>query len=103
MSGDGAEKLSKTFGKIVQDRQSLSINSIDTSLSKSTQMDSAIPASKIASLSSGQFVGMVADNPDHKIELKMFHVEVVNDHVAIKAEEERYVLYQRSGGCRRTI
>lgn len=66
-------------------------------------MDSAIPASKIASLSSGQFVGMVADNPDHKIELKMFHVEVVNDHVAIKAEEERYVLYQRSGGCRRTI
>ena len=91
VSGDGAEKLSKTFGKIVQDRQSLSINSSDTSLSKSTQMDSAIPASKIASLSSGQFVGMVADNPDQKIELKMFHAEIVNDHAAIKAEEGGYV------------
>ncbi|SMC54828.1 conjugal transfer protein MobC [Pedobacter nyackensis] len=90
VSGDGAEKLSKTFGKIVQDRESLSINSSDTSLSKSTQMDSAIPASKIASLSSGQFVGMVADNPDQKIELKMFHAEIVNDHVAIKAEGDNY-------------
>ncbi|MES2456372.1 MAG: type IV secretory system conjugative DNA transfer family protein, partial [Bacteroidota bacterium] len=91
VSGDGAEKLSKTFGKIVQDRESLSINSSDTSLSKSTQMDSAIPASKIASLSSGQFVGIVADNPDQKIELKMFHAEIINDHAAIKAEEEQYV------------
>jgi hypothetical protein len=91
VSGDGAEKLSKTFGKIVQDRQSLSINSSDTSLSKSTQMDSAIPASKIASLSSGQFVGMVADNPDQKIELKMFHAEIINDHQAIALEEKTYV------------
>jgi len=90
VSGDGAEKLSKTFGKIVQDRESLSINSSDTSLSKSTQMDSAIPASKIASLSSGQFVGMVADNPDQKIELKMFHAEIINDHAGIKAEEDQY-------------
>ncbi|CAM4207785.1 Type IV secretory system Conjugative DNA transfer [Pedobacter westerhofensis] len=90
VTGDSAKKLSESFGKIVQDRQSLSINSNDTSLSKSTQLDSAIPASKIASLSSGQFVGMVADNPDQKIELKMFHAEVINDHKAIKAEEEQY-------------
>jgi hypothetical protein len=91
VSGDGAKKLSETFGKIVQDRESLSINSSDTSLSKSTQMDSAIPASKIASLSSGEFVGIVADNPDQKIELKMFHAEIINDHEAIKIEEEGYV------------
>lgn len=90
VSGDSAKKLSETFGKIVQDKQSLSINSSDTSLSKSTQLDSAIPASKIASLSSGQFVGMVADNPDQKIELKMFHAEIINDHAAIKMEEEKY-------------
>ncbi|SFH33238.1 conjugal transfer protein MobC [Pedobacter insulae] len=91
VSGDSAKKLSETFGKIVQDRQSLSINSSDTSLSKSTQLDSAIPASKIASLSSGQFVGMVADNPDQKIELKMFHAEIINDHQAIALEEKTYV------------
>jgi len=91
VSGEGAKKLSESFGKIVQDRQSLSINSNDTSLSKSTQLDFAIPASKIASLSSGQFVGIVADNPDQKIELKMFHAEIINDHEAIRAEEKGYL------------
>ncbi|SDE66262.1 hypothetical protein SAMN05216464_108133 [Mucilaginibacter pineti] len=56
-------------------------------MSTSSQLDSAIPASRIASLSSGEFVGIVADNPDQKIGLKMFHAEIVNDHDAIKTEE----------------
>ena len=90
VSGDSAKKLSETFGKIMQERESLSINSSDTSLSRSVQLDAAIPASKIAALSSGEFVGMVADNPDQKIELKMFHAEIVNDHEAIRLEEEGY-------------
>jgi len=90
VSGESAKKLSETFGKIMQERESLSINSSDTSLSRSVQLDAAIPASKIASLSSGEFVGMVADNPDQKIELKMFHAEIVNDHKAIKLEENAY-------------
>ena len=42
------------------------------------QLDYAIPASKIASLSSGEFVGMVADDPHEKIKLKMFHAEIMN-------------------------
>jgi hypothetical protein len=90
VSGDSARKLSDTFGKIMQDRQSMSINSSDTSISKSTQMESAIPASKIATLSSGEFVGIVADSPDVKIKQKMFHSEIQNDHQAIKIEEEGY-------------
>jgi hypothetical protein len=90
VSGDSARKLSETFGKIMQDRQSMSINSSDTSISKSTQMESAIPASKIATLSSGEFVGIVADSPDVKIRQKMFHAEIQNDHSAIKKEEEGY-------------
>ena len=90
VSGDSAKKLSETFGKIMQERGSLSINSSDTSVSRSVQLDAAIPASKIAALSSGEFVGMVADNPDQKIELKMFHAEIVNDHRAIKLEENAY-------------
>jgi type IV secretory pathway TraG/TraD family ATPase VirD4 len=88
--GDTAKMLSERFGKIVQERQSISINRHDTSISKSTQLDSAIPASKIAALSSGQFVGMVADNPDEKIALKLFHAEFLNDHEAIKKEEAAY-------------
>ncbi|GGI25143.1 hypothetical protein GCM10008119_16180 [Pedobacter mendelii] len=90
VTGDTAKKLSETFGKIMQDRQSMSINSSDTSTTKSTQLDHAIPASKIASLSSGEFVGIVADNPEEKIKLKVFHSEIQNDHAAIKAEEDGY-------------
>ncbi|ETZ20945.1 hypothetical protein [Pedobacter sp. V48] len=87
VTGSTAKKLSENFGKIVQDKESKSINSSDISISRSTQMDYAIPASKIAALSSGEFVGMVADNPDQKIALKMFHCEIQNEHQAIAEEE----------------
>lgn len=88
--GDTAKQLSERFGKIMQDRESLSINSADTSISRSKQLEAAIPPSKIASLSSGEFVGTVADDPDNKIELKAFHCEIINDHAALKKEEENY-------------
>lgn len=90
VTGNTAKTLSETFGKIMQDRQSKSINSSDISISQSTQLDYAIPASKIASLSSGEFVGIIADNPEEKISLKMFHSEIQNDHDAIAREENDY-------------
>ena len=90
VTGDTAKQLSERFGKIMQERQSITINSQDTSVSKSTQLDFAVPASKIATLSSGEFVGLVADDPDNKIELKVFHNEIINDHQAIKDEESAY-------------
>lgn len=88
--GDTAKILSERFGKIVQERESVSINRQDTSISRNTQLDFAIPASRIASLSSGEFVGMVADNPDEIIKLKTFHCHIQNNHEAIKAEEAGY-------------
>lgn len=90
VTGDTAKQLSERIGKIMQDRQSLSINSADTSISKSKQLEAAVPASKIAALSSGEFVGMVADDPTNKIRLKAFHCEILNDHEALKAEEDSY-------------
>jgi hypothetical protein len=90
VTGPTAKTLSENFGKISQNKDSLSINSSDTSITKATQMDYAIPASKIATLSSGEFVGVVADNPEQKIKLKMFHSELQNDHEAIAEEEKRY-------------
>ncbi|MBC5862829.1 conjugal transfer protein MobC [Flavobacterium turcicum] len=90
VTGDSAKQLSERFGKIMQDRESLSINSGDTSISRSKQLESAVPPSKISSLSSGEFVGMVADDPDCKIDLKTFHCEIVNDHLALKKEQENY-------------
>jgi hypothetical protein len=91
VTGDTAKQLSERFGKIMQDRESLSINSGDTSISRSKQLESAVPPSKISSLSSGEFVGMVADDPDCKIELKTFHCEIVNDHDALKKEQDNYI------------
>lgn len=90
VNGDTAKQLSERFGKIMQDRESLSINSGDTSISRSKQLESAVPPSKISSLSSGEFVGMVADDPDCKIDLKTFHSEILNDHEALKKETEIY-------------
>lgn len=92
VTGDTAKQLSERFGKIMQDRQSLSINRTDTSISKSLQLEAAVPPSKIASLSSGEFVGMVADDPTEKIALKTFHCEIVNDHQALAGEEAAYKL-----------
>ncbi|MGF7072332.1 conjugal transfer protein MobC [Mucilaginibacter sp. 3215] len=90
VTGDTAKQLSERFGKINQPKESVSINSSDTSVSRSTQLDYAIPASKIAGLSSGEFVGMVADDPTNKIALKTFHCQIQNDHGAIKLEEDLY-------------
>ncbi len=88
--GETSKLLSERFGKIMQDRQSVSVNRLDTSISHSKQLDSAIPASKIAALSSGEFVGLVADNPDEKIKLKMFHAEIINDADKLNDEMRRY-------------
>ena len=74
----------------MQDRESLSINRSDISISCSKQLESAVPPSKISALSSGEFVGRVADDPDNKIELKTFHCEILNDHEALKQEQESY-------------
>lgn len=90
VSGDTAKQLSERFGKIVQDRSSYSINSADTSVSHSTQLEAAIPPSKISALSSGEFVGMVADDPREKIDLKAFHGEILNDHESLRNEQEKY-------------
>lgn len=90
VSGDTAKQLSERFGKILQDRESIAINRTDTSITKSKQLELAIPVSKIASLSSGEFVGMVADDPQQKIELKAFCAEVINDHEALTKEQNSY-------------
>lgn len=77
--GDTAKLLSDRFGKILQEKENVSINRMDTSISKSKQLESAIPASKIAALSSGEFVGIISDNPQERIKLKMFHSQIIQN------------------------
>ena len=90
VTGETSKFLSERFGKINQVKESISINRTDTSVSKSSQLDFAIPQSKIAGLSSGEFVGMVADDPVNKIKLKTFHCEIINDHREISREKNSY-------------
>ena len=93
--GETAKKLSERFGKVLQKRQSMTINDRpitrnDKSTSISTQLDSLIPASKISTLTQGMFVGAVADNFDERIEQKIFHAEIVVDNERVKRETANY-------------
>ena len=88
--GETARTLSERFGKVLQKRQSVSINRQDVSTSINTQLDSLIPASKIANLSQGTFVGAVSDNFEEKIEQKIFHAEIIVDHEKVSREEKNY-------------
>lgn len=88
--GDTAKTLSDRFGKVLQKRQSMTINRNDKSTSISTQMDSLIPPSKISNLTQGMFVGAIADNFDERIEQKIFHCEIVVDNERVSAETKAY-------------
>lgn len=88
--GETAKTLSERFGKVLQQRQSMTINRNDKSTSISTQMDSLIPASKISNLTQGMFVGAVSDNFDERIEQKIFHAEIIVNSAKVSAEMKAY-------------
>ena len=88
--GETAKTLSERFGKVLQKRQSISINRQEVSTSINTQMDSLIPPSKISGLTQGMFVGSVSDNFTERIEQKIFHAEIVVDTDKVKREESNY-------------
>ena len=88
--GETAKTLSERFGKVLQQRQSMTINRNDKSTSISTQLDSLIPASKISNLTQGMFVGAVSDNFDERIDQKIFHAEIVVDSAKVSAEMKAY-------------
>ena len=88
--GETAKTLSERFGKVLQQRQSMTINRNDKSTSISTQMDSLIPASKISNLTQGMFVGAVSDNFEERIDQKIFHAEIVVDNAKVSVEMKAY-------------
>lgn len=88
--GETAKSLSERFGKVLQKRQSMTINRNAKSTSISTQLDSLIPASKISTLTQGMFVGSISDNFDERIEQKIFHAEIVVDNEKVSAETKAY-------------
>ena len=88
--GETAKTLSERFGKVLQQRQSMTINRNDKSTSISTQLDSLIPPSKISNLTQGMFVGAVSDNFDERIDQKIFHAEIIVYSAKVSAEMKAY-------------
>jgi len=76
VTGDSARFTSEQIGKILQERSTVSTNNRGTSTSRSMQLAPALPPSKIATLSSGEFVGITADSPDQPMPLKAVHCQV---------------------------
>lgn len=86
--------LEKVFGKVRQQSRSMSVNNNQTTFSTSERMDSLIPAGKIASLKTGEMVGIVAQDEQNKItEYKSSAMsgKISLDMKAIKFEEENYL------------
>lgn len=87
VSGDSARLLSERIGRILQEKTTVSTNSRDSTTSENRQLDPAVPASRIAKLSSGEFVGVTADTPDQPIALKGFDTKFVIDKAALKKKK----------------
>ncbi|MDR1416705.1 MAG: YWFCY domain-containing protein [Prevotellaceae bacterium] len=97
--GNTAKSLQERYGKVLQERQSISVNRNDTSTSYSTQMDYLIPAGKIANLRQGTFVGNVVEDlkmvdergkPIEGMVQNIFHAKIIVDHSKVQADEKRY-------------
>ena len=80
-------QLNRDYG----DKESKVIqNTVGNIFSGQVVGDALIPASKIANLSQGTFVGAVSDNFGEEIEQKIFHAQIVVDNAAVAAETKAY-------------
>lgn len=91
VNGETARLVADRVPRIRQPRTSLSTNSQDVSITESRQLDPSVPASTISNLSSGEFVGIVADDPALPIALKAFHGWIINDPDAADRERRSLV------------
>lgn len=81
---ESAEKLSRRFGKTQQESENITFGKEETSVTLSTALHEVIPASKISSLSQGEFVGQFADNFGEEINLKTFKAIIRVDQEGMK-------------------
>ncbi|MDR1227295.1 MAG: YWFCY domain-containing protein [Prevotellaceae bacterium] len=97
--GNTAKNLQERYGKVLQERQSISINRNDTSTSYSTQTDFLIPSGKISNLRQGTFVGNVVEDlkmvdkhekPIEGMVQNIFHAKIIVDHKKVQADEKQY-------------
>jgi TraM recognition site of TraD and TraG len=86
-AGETAKWVSERFPKVLKDRSSVSSNSSDTSISVTPHWEEAVTPATLAMLSSGEFVGVTADDPDIEVPLKGFHARISREEIAIGKEK----------------
>ncbi|HEY4337343.1 MAG TPA: YWFCY domain-containing protein, partial [Puia sp.] len=89
VGGETADWISKRFPRIQRERTATTENSNDTSVNTSMQWEPTITSAAISVLSSGEFVGLVADDPENELELKSFHSRLrrsAEDGVPVKPD-----------------
>jgi len=81
VGGETALRVSERFPKVLRDHKSVSTNSHDTSFSTSDHWMESMNIAGVATLSSGEFVGVVADDPGKEMEFKAFHARILRDEM----------------------
>ena len=88
---DAAQELQEMFGRNKQHKRNISTSSEGSvSVSVDEQQDYMIPASVIAQLSQGVFVGLTADEVRQKNEYPVFYAKTDLDIKAIDEEEKSF-------------
>lgn len=78
-AGETARWVSERFPKVQRERSSISTNGSDTTLSKHLEWEAAVTPATVGMLSSGEFVGMLADEPLLRLKYKGFHAEIMRE------------------------
>ncbi|GAB2547125.1 type IV secretory system conjugative DNA transfer family protein [Spirosoma aerophilum] len=88
VSGQTAKAMEERIGKNVQRKQSINIQTDDTTHGITTELAPMVPASKIGQLKAGHFVGVVAGAYGQEGDLKAFNAKVVIDKADFKSEQK---------------
>lgn len=85
--------LEKLFGKVKQKGEGLSVDRNKTSISYNERLDYLIPAGKIASLRTGEMVGIIAkdfEKEDEPYKTSAINCKINLDLKNLKIEENNY-------------
>lgn len=75
--GETARWISEKFPKVMKERLSVSEGGGEPSTSRHLQWEPVMTPATLAGLSSGEFVGVVADDPEVELGVKAFHARVM--------------------------
>ena len=90
-TGETARYIQNRMGKVLQERQSISINRNTQSSTVSTQLDYLVPEGKIATLPQGHMVGQVADSFNNPLKIKNFNALINIDSSQEKREARKFL------------